>query len=59
MHIPTYHIDAFTNKIFSGNPAAVCMLGEWAVKCIVKLIITAFILMLKPPYLKKTLFIYE
>lgn len=26
MHITYYHIDAFTNKIFSGNPAAVCVL---------------------------------
>lgn len=24
-----YHIDAFTTRIFSGNPAAVCLLTEW------------------------------
>jgi PhzF family phenazine biosynthesis protein len=24
-----YVVDAFTNKIFSGNPAAVCVLGTW------------------------------
>ena len=24
-----YHIDAFTNKVFSGNPAAVCLLTYW------------------------------
>ncbi|WP_242130962.1 PhzF family phenazine biosynthesis protein [Aestuariivivens marinum] len=24
-----YHIDAFTNKVFSGNPAAVCPLDQW------------------------------
>jgi len=29
MKIPLYQIDAFTNKIFSGNPAAVCPLEQW------------------------------
>lgn len=29
MQIPIYHVDAFTNKIFSGNPAAVCVLSHW------------------------------
>lgn len=29
MKIHFYHINAFTNKIFSGNPAAVCVLNEW------------------------------
>ncbi len=29
MQIPFYHIDAFTNKVFAGNPAAVCPLQEW------------------------------
>lgn len=24
-----YQIDAFTNEVFSGNPAAVCLLAEW------------------------------
>ena len=24
-----YIVDAFTNKIFSGNPAAICILEEW------------------------------
>ena len=24
-----YHIDAFANKVFSGNPAAVCPLDQW------------------------------
>ncbi len=24
-----YHVDAFTNSVFSGNPAAVCPLDEW------------------------------
>jgi PhzF family phenazine biosynthesis protein len=29
MKIPLYVIDAFTEKLFSGNPAAVCPLPEW------------------------------
>ena len=29
MQIPIFQIDAFTNKLFSGNPAAVCVLEEW------------------------------
>lgn len=29
MQIPIYHIDAFTNTLFSGNPAAVCVLPTW------------------------------
>jgi len=29
MQIPVYHIDAFTDKVFSGNPAAVCPLDQW------------------------------
>jgi PhzF family phenazine biosynthesis protein len=29
MRIPIYQIDAFTNKQFKGNPAAVCPLEEW------------------------------
>ena len=29
MKIPIYQIDAFTNKVFSGNPAAVCPLNDW------------------------------
>lgn len=27
--IPIYQVDAFTDKIFSGNPAAVCPLEQW------------------------------
>lgn len=27
--IPIYQADAFTNKLFGGNPAAVCPLNEW------------------------------
>ncbi len=29
MKIPLYQVDAFTNKVFSGNPAAVCPLEAW------------------------------
>ena len=29
MKIPIYQIDAFTSEVFSGNPAAVCMLDSW------------------------------
>lgn len=29
MDIPFYHIDAFTGRLFAGNPAGVCFLDEW------------------------------
>jgi PhzF family phenazine biosynthesis protein len=29
MKIPIYQVDAFTNTVFSGNPAAVCPLEQW------------------------------
>ncbi len=29
MPIPLYQVDAFTNELFGGNPAAVCPLEEW------------------------------
>ncbi len=29
MKIPLYQIDAFTGALFSGNPAAVCLLEDW------------------------------
>ena len=29
MEIKIYQVDAFTDKVFSGNPAAVCPLQEW------------------------------
>ena len=29
MRIPIYQIDAFTSRLFSGNPAAVCPLERW------------------------------
>ncbi|MCS6960486.1 MAG: PhzF family phenazine biosynthesis protein [Pseudanabaenaceae cyanobacterium SKYGB_i_bin29] len=27
--IPIYYVDAFTDRLFTGNPAAVCILAEW------------------------------
>ncbi len=29
MEIPIYHIDAFADELFTGNPAAVCPLDNW------------------------------
>lgn len=29
MSIPLYQVDAFTNQLFAGNPAAVCPLEKW------------------------------
>jgi PhzF family phenazine biosynthesis protein len=29
MKIPIYQVDAFTQKVFGGNPAAVCPLDQW------------------------------
>ena len=29
MRIPLFHVDAFTDRAFSGNPAAVCILDRW------------------------------
>ena len=29
MELTIYQVDAFTNKLFGGNPAAVCPLTEW------------------------------
>lgn len=29
MHLPIFIVDAFTTKLFGGNPAAVCPLDEW------------------------------
>ena len=29
MKLPLYQVDAFTNLIFKGNPAAVCPLDDW------------------------------
>ena len=29
MELPLYQVDAFSDKVFGGNPAAVCPLDEW------------------------------
>src|SRR5579863_7754706 len=29
MKITVYHVDAFTDTLFSGNPASVCLLQKW------------------------------
>ena len=29
MNIPLFHVDAFTGRVFAGNPAAVCPLETW------------------------------
>jgi len=29
MTIPLFHVDAFTDRPFAGNPAAVCLLPAW------------------------------
>lgn len=29
MRLPIFHVDAFTDRIFAGNPAAVCPLERW------------------------------
>lgn len=29
MQVPIYQVDAFTNRLFGGNPAAVCPLDDW------------------------------
>lgn len=29
MRIPIYQVDAFTSRVFAGNPAAICPLDEW------------------------------
>jgi PhzF family phenazine biosynthesis protein len=29
MHLPLYQVDAFTSRLFAGNPAAVCPLDQW------------------------------
>lgn len=38
MKIPIYQIDAFTSRVFAGNPAAVCTLEEWLADSILQAI---------------------
>ena len=28
-----YHVDAFAEKVFEGNPAAVCVLDKYPLRC--------------------------
>jgi predicted PhzF superfamily epimerase YddE/YHI9 len=57
MNIPLYHVDAFTNEAFKGNPAAVCLLthepsAEWmqALAAEMNLSETAFVRPLKEDF---------
>ena len=36
MIIPMFQVDAFTSRIFAGNPAAVCLLESWLDDSILK-----------------------
>jgi predicted PhzF superfamily epimerase YddE/YHI9 len=36
MKIPIYQVDAFTDKLFAGNPAAVCPLDQWLDDCVLQ-----------------------
>ncbi len=38
MNIKIYQVDAFSDQIFRGNPAAVCILDEWLEETIMQLI---------------------
>lgn len=38
MSIPYYHVDAFTGKLFSGNPAGVCLLTDWLPDAVLQMI---------------------
>lgn len=40
MKIPIYQVDAFTTKVFGGNPAAVCPISEWLTDRIMQSIAT-------------------
>lgn len=49
MKIPYYHVDAFADRVFTGNPAGVCPLGDWLADEILQsmaaehnLVVTAF-----------------
>ncbi len=38
MDIPYFHIDAFTGRVFSGNPAGVCLLSSWLADAVLQAI---------------------
>ncbi len=40
MKIPIYQVDAFTDKLFQGNPAAVCVLKSWPPDSVLQAIAT-------------------
>lgn len=57
MNIHFFHIDAFTDTLFKGNPAAVCLLSEWLnddvlrkIAAEINLPVTAFIVGEKDTY---------
>jgi len=45
MKIPIYQVDAFTDKLFGGNPAAVCPLEEWLPGAMMQAIAEGFALL--------------
>jgi PhzF family phenazine biosynthesis protein len=40
MSIPYYQVDTFTSRLFSGNPAGVCLLADWPSEGILQSIAT-------------------
>lgn len=40
MKIPIFQVDAFTDRLYSGNPAAVCVLKSWLDKAVMQSIAT-------------------
>jgi predicted PhzF superfamily epimerase YddE/YHI9 len=42
MRVPIYQVDAFTSDVFSGNPAAVCLLNDWIRRLLTRLLYDYF-----------------
>ena len=38
MKLPIYQLDAFSGRVFAGNPAAVCPLKEWLSEAVMQAI---------------------
>ena len=38
MDIPYFHVDAFTGRVFTGNPAGVCLLSDWLADAVLQAI---------------------
>jgi len=38
MDIPYFHVDAFTGRAFTGNPAGVCLLSTWLADAVLQAI---------------------